>query len=123
MGVGAWARWHFPRRPLGETDAQSRAEVRPAAALTLVRHQCIGELVATHVSSGVGGLRCPQAGVGRAGMGGAGTVGAPAGEDMHPMPALAAWRALHSQREAEDVAADRRAVLAVVEQSQPKAVL
>lgn len=52
-------------------------------ALTLVRHQRVGELVAPHVSSGVGGLGRPQTG-GR-GMGWAAIL---AQEDprSHPAP-------------------------------------
>lgn len=63
-------------------------------------HQRICELVAPHVSSGIRGLRCPQA-AGKEGMGQAGVLarGRPT-----PPCRLRAWWAHHSQREAEDAA-------------------
>lgn len=74
----------FPRGAGKHRGSGKGREASRAAALTLVRHQRVGELVAAHVSSGVGGLRRPQAAVGRVGMGRAGTAEAPPPEDPRP---------------------------------------
>lgn len=65
---------------------------RGEAALTSVRHQRICELMAPHVSSGIGGLRSPQA-ARRVGMNQAGIS---ALEDL-PQCWPQAWEAHHSQ--------------------------
>lgn len=101
----------------GKGKEVSRATEGPIAlVLTLVWHQGISEFMAPHVSSNIRGLGCTQAGVG-GGEGWSSHTGSPT--PRQPW----ARQALHSQREAEDVASDRRSILAVVEQGQPKATL
>lgn len=68
---------------------------RGKVALTLVWHQCIRKLVAPHISSGVGGLRCPQA----AGKEGIGQAGVFTWEDPHPSAGpRPGWHTTHSER-------------------------
>lgn len=99
-GVGAGTELLFPPLTVEKKPRFGEEQRRGKAALTLVRHQHICELMAPHVNSGIRGLRCPQA-AGKEGMGQAGVLarGRPT-----PPCRLRAWWAHHSQREAEDAA-------------------